>query len=298
VVDQAHNLRVLAQKKAKPVHGIHGDGEKKQWQKQSNCRTIAVTSGKGGVGKTNIALMLAIGLAKLKKKVLLLDADLGLANVHILLGLAPKKHLGDILEGNGEISEVICQGPYGLDILPGASGLEALANMDSVQHETLRKRLHGIESTYDFMIIDTSAGIGRGTTEFCRHADLGLLVLTPEPTSLSDAYAMVKVLYQKKIHKLAVLVNMAQSEPEGKEIFDKLNMLVVKFLKEGLRLIDICPADPDVPRLIRKQKIILLESPQKKISLKLQTCARRLAGLPPLKKNGFFSRLFRHRDEP
>lgn len=287
MIDQAHNLRVRMQQARAQESAVVPPG-----RTTGQCRSIAVTSGKGGVGKTNIALMVSITLARLNKKVLVLDADLGLANVHILLGVAPQHTLQHLLDQSATLEQTIYAAPQGVDILAGASGLERLANLDSLQLELLRRRLSGLEGQYEYLIVDTGAGIGRTTIEFCRNADTVLLVLTPEPTSLADAYAMVKILYDKGQSRIGVVVNMAASDREGRDIFDKLNALVVKFLKKPLALIDIIPYDGEIPKMVRRQQTIVVEQPHRKVSLRLQAVARKLCGLSCGGSPGFFARLF------
>lgn len=292
MIDQAHKLRGLVSRGPMRETGVQ-ERQPGRFVDGKQCRTIAVTSGKGGVGKSNMALMLSIALTRLKKRVLLLDADLGLANIHILLGIAPRRNVSDLVNGTAAVEEILCGGPEGLHILPGASGLEAMANLDSLQLEILSRRLAGLEQQFDYMVIDTSAGIGRTTTELCRHADTSLVVLTPEPTALADAYAMVKVLQEKKSPKQVVMVNMALSDHEGREMFDKLSALVVRFLGKPIDLLEIIPTDPEVPRLIKRQRVFLLEHPNREVSVRICAAARKLCGLPSAVRPSFFSRIFR-----
>jgi flagellar biosynthesis protein FlhG len=290
VIDQASKLRVMVKEQtASPARSSTGETVAAGTVKL--CRTIAITSGKGGVGKSNIALMLAIALANAHKKVLLLDADLGLANIHILLGLAPRGNISNLLNDSGNVDEVICDGPGGIKVLPGASGLEDMANIEPLRLEMLRRKLALLDQQYDFMIVDTGAGIGRTTTSFAGNADRVVLVLTPEPTSLADAYAMVKVLYEKKSQVISVIVNMASSDKEGHEAFDRLNTLVIRFLKKPLELLDIVPSDPEIARLVRKQKSLMVEDPKRTACLRITNCGRKLTGLPVQKRSGFFARL-------
>jgi flagellar biosynthesis protein FlhG len=286
VIDQASKLRHMVREQPgvplrQPVAPVSA----------KTCRTIAVTSGKGGVGKSNLALMLSIALANARKRVLLLDADLGLANIHILLGLAPRGTLANLLNDSGSLDDVICDGPAGIKVLPGASGLEELANIEPLRLEMLRRKLSILEQQYDFMIVDTGAGIGRTTTAFAGTADQTVLVLTPEPTSLADAYAMVKVLYEKSAQPISVLVNMAGSDKEGRETFERLNTLVIRFLKKPLELLDIIPTDPEISRLVKRQKVLLIEDPKRTACVRISNCARKISGLPVQKRPGFFARL-------
>jgi ATPases involved in chromosome partitioning len=257
------------------------------------CRIIAVTSGKGGVGKSNISLSLAIALSSLKKEVCIVDADLGLANIHLLLGIVPRRNLSNCIDEECELSEIIAHGPAGVHIIPGASGLEKLANLDPLRMGMLQRKLGELESQYDYMIIDTGAGIGKITVEFASKADMAVVVLTPEPASFADAYAMVKVLYDKKITRLAALVNMVSSDAEGKETFDKLNTLVVKFLKRPLELIGILPFDKQVSLLAKRQKMVLMENPRSLFAGRMAAIARTISGVQASRREGFFARLFK-----
>lgn len=255
-------------------------------------KSIAVTSGKGGVGKSSMALFLASTLSAMKKKVLLLDADLGLANVHILLGIAPQKTIAHVVEGGCTLNETIVSGIGGFEIIPGASGLEKLANLDIGRLEKLRQEFSRLESCYDILIIDTGAGIGTNVTQFAAKADVALVVMTPEPTSLADAYAMVKVLYDRGAHRVAVVVNMATSDRDGIETFDRLNALVVKFLKKPLDHFGTLLYNREVSRYVRKQQLLELEKNNEQLARRLHVISRRLIGQQRAEKTGFFGRFW------
>lgn len=283
--DQAQKLREMAMERGiEPVQH--------QQKPSGTCKSIAVTSGKGGVGKTNVALFTAVFVAAFRKKVLLLDADLGLANVHILLGMIPDKNISHYIDGQCSVDKIIYRGPGGIDIIPGASGLEKLANIDLGRLELLQHEFMKLESKYDFMIIDTGAGIGTNVTQFASKTDLSLIVMTPEPTSLADAYAMVKVLYEKGCTKIAVVVNMCASEREGNETFDRLNALVVKFLKRPLELFGTLPLDRDVSQCVKKQKLMVLDKGHDAFNKKVLEIARKVSGVQVIQKQGFFSRFW------
>jgi flagellar biosynthesis protein FlhG len=260
-------------------------------------RSIAVTSGKGGVGKTNISLFLAVTLARMNRKVLLLDADLGLANVHILLGVAPRLNLSHVVNGECGIEQIVWKGPNGIDLLPGASGIEAMANIDRTGLSRLRQMLCVMERDYDFLIIDTAAGIGSSVTQLVSQADVPLLVMTPEPTSLADAYAMAKVLFERGAERIAVVVNMATSDREGMETFDRLDAIVVKFLKKQVVFYGMLPFDRDVSRYVKKQQLLVMEVPCGRFSEKTQGIAWKVAGARPLRKESFFMRLWKKPDD-
>jgi flagellar biosynthesis protein FlhG len=255
------------------------------------CKSIAVTSGKGGVGKSNISISLAVALSALNKKVCVVDADLGLANIHIMLGIAPKYNVSHAVNEECGLVDVIAHGPGGIDVLPGASGIEKMANLDPLLLGMLRRKFTELENMYDFLIVDTGAGISRTVTEFAASSDATVVVATPEPASFTDAYAMIKVLYEKKMARLSVLLNMAGNDREGKETFDKLNALVVKFLYKPLEMLGMLPFDRQIPALIRHQKLAVMENPRSLFSLRIRNCARTLCGVAQIKKEGFFARI-------
>ncbi len=289
--DQAQRLRELARNR-ELVNTLTASNLNSFSSGVIRCKSIAVTSGKGGVGKTNIALSLAVVLASLRKKVLLLDADLGLANVHILLGLAPKFNLSHFLDQTCTLEQLIIKGIGGVDILPGASGLDKLANLDQGRLEFLQHSFFNLEQKYDFMIIDTGAGIGANVIRFASRADLSVLVMSPEPTSLADAYAMVKILYENGAQRIQTLVNMAVSERDGLETFDRINALVVKFLKKPLEFLGVLLYNKEIPLFVRKQRLLVLEKPGDGFSLRIAAVARKLSGLAPVKRAGFFRKFW------
>ena len=288
MIDQASALRTMVSRMAAPPLPVP-----LVVARPTNCRSFAVVSGKGGVGKTNVALTLAIMFAALKKKVILLDADLGLANVHIMLGMAAKYSLADVADGRCTLEQSLCTGPQGIHLIPGASGLESMANIDRMRLGLLQRQLQTLEQAYDILIVDTAAGIGSITTEFAAACDHALLVVTPEPTSLADAYATVKTLSRRGMAVPYVVVNQAQTDLEGRETFDKLNTLVVKFLQSSLELLAIVPFDRAVSRSVKKQQPLCCTQPDHPVAQRLYAAARRLAGLGAShKKEGFFTRFF------
>jgi flagellar biosynthesis protein FlhG len=257
------------------------------------CVSIAVASGKGGVGKTTVALVLAESLANLQKKVLLMDADLGLANIHILLGIAPRFNISHVVAGECGINDILVEAAPGVFLAPGASGLEQLSNIDAGRLEKLRAAFTGLEEGYDYLIMDTGAGIGSTVTGFARYADLVLLVMTPDPSSLADAYALVKVLYEKGNANVAVAVNMTSSVEEGRDAFERLNKVVVNFLKKPVELYAILLNDREVLRLGRRQRH-LAKGAGGVFYKSVAVLARKLSGYSiaePAGK-GFFGKLF------
>jgi flagellar biosynthesis protein FlhG len=288
VKDQAEKLRELA--KSMRLSGPAPSPKRKR----GRCRSIAVTSGKGGVGKTTLALILGSSLAKLSNRVLLLDADLGLANIQILLGIAPRQNISHVVAGECAIADILLEAAPGMYLAPGASGLEKLTNIDALRFEKLRADFMGLEDGYDYLIMDTGAGIGATVTGFARHADLVLLVMTPDPSSLADAYAMVKVLYEKGNNNIAVVVNMAANEDEGRDAFEMLRKMVANFLKKPVRLYAILNNEREVLRLGRRQLHLAGGGEGVNFYRTVAALARRLTGhqSPIAAKNGFFGRFF------
>ncbi|MBN1129529.1 MAG: P-loop NTPase [Chitinispirillaceae bacterium] len=291
--DQARKLRELAGAGMFEAIAV-SDAETAAPAARPRCTSIAVTSGKGGVGKTNIALSLAIALSRMKKKVLLFDGDLGLANLHLLLGVAPRLDLSHVVRGVRTLEEVVWRGPMGVDILPGASGMAEMADLDRSSVESLSGRLCRFEHNYDYLIVDTAAGIAASVTRLASRTDLALLVLTPEPTSLADAYAMAKVLFEQGAQRIAAVVNMAVSDREGAETFDRLNALVVKFLKKCVMSYGVLPYEKEVPRSVKKQQVLVMDDPGGRFSGKIQSVAWKITGAAHAAPGGFFGRIWNH----
>lgn len=292
MIDQAKKLREMV-RETRPGT-VRPSAVKKGRSKTGirSCRSIAITSGKGGVGKSHSAISLAVALTRLKKKVLVFDGDLGLANIHIMLGIAPKYNLAHVIREECTLSETLCTGPGGITIIPGSSGIMSMATLESLRLESLIRDLAHLEAEYDFLLIDGGAGIGQASVQLCCMADSVLLIIRPEPTSLADAYSTTKILFSRGMEKINVLVNMADSDRDGKEIFDKLQSLVTKFLQKEIHLAGIVPFDKNVSKYIRAQKNIIIEKKTSPVSLKIQNCARKLCGMPVMKRNSFFSRFF------
>lgn len=242
-MDQADGLRQLAAK------GRLG---------RSPLRVFAVTSGKGGVGKTNATANFAMLAAKSGKRVLILDADLGLANVEILLGIKPKYHIGDLLHKGMSLDEVIVQGPHGISLLPAGSGVKSLTDISDAQKMQLISSLDALEDKFDVVFIDTGAGIGDNVCFFAGAAQESILVVSPEPTSLVDAYAAVKVLSQDAgVSRFAVLINPVVDELPARDIFPKLTGVASRFLKAKLRLLGYVPRDENVHKAVMHQRTVV-----------------------------------------
>lgn len=221
-------------------------------------RVICISSGKGGVGKTNVATNLAYSLAQKKKKVLLLDADLNLANVDVLLGLTPKFNLHHVFTEEKNLTDVLIKGPGGFWILPASSGVMEMGDLTEDQKLFFLSEMENLGQDIDIMIIDTAAGINNNVIYFNLGAQERIIVLTPEPTSLTDAYALIKVLSTRHdIKKFRILVNIAKNEKEALSVYRKLSMVADRFLETlSLDYLGYIPYDQKLPDSVRKQKLI------------------------------------------
>lgn len=235
---------------------------------ESGLRVLAVSSGKGGVGKTNIVANLAYALSKRGKKVLVVDADLGLNNIDILLGLASKKHIGHVLSGDSNVEDIILQGPEGIHVLPAGDGLQELTQLETEKKMVLMDELDRVSRNYDYLIFDTGAGISPNVTFFCSAAHETILVATTEPTSLTDVYALMKVLHNKHSQKhFRLIVNSVVSEREAQGVFRNLTAVTDRFLKGvSVEYLGHIFQDPNVPKAIRQQKAFLEIYPFSKFS--------------------------------
>jgi flagellar biosynthesis protein FlhG len=240
-------------------------------------RVIAVTGGKGGVGKTCVSVNLATGLAALGRRVVLLDGDLGLANVDVLLGLSPRYTLAHVLSGERTLDEILVTAKQGFKIVPAASGAADLAAMDGAGHLGLVQAFSGLATRVDALIIDTAAGIAPGVLQFSQAAQHVLVVVTDEPASLTDAYALIKVLSRDHgVARFRVVANMSRGAGEGETLFRKLEKVTGRFLDVLLEYAGDIPDDEHVRRAIRVQRPVLDAypgSPGGRAFKKLAACA-------------------------
>ncbi|MEW6433314.1 MAG: MinD/ParA family protein [Myxococcota bacterium] len=251
-------------------------------QAGGDVRVIAVTSGKGGVGKTNVTANLAILAAQAGRRVLIVDGDLGLANVEIIFGLTPRYHLGHLLDGTAELEQVLATGPEGVRVLPGGSGVRELSVLDDAQKLRFMTALDSIEDEFDLVLIDTGAGIGDNVVFFVVGAQEALLVLTPEPTSLSDAYAAVKVLsLEGGVEHFDVLVNQVATEQQAREIYEKLCTVSRRFLKARLKLVGHLPRDENIHRAVLSQRPVVQAFPNSPAARAMKVVADKLLSEPP-----------------
>jgi flagellar biosynthesis protein FlhG len=291
-IDQAHRLRQLVSQQAAP-----GSDLNRAAAAPRSAHVIAVASGKGGVGKTMIAVNLSIALAARGHRVILFDLDMGLANADIILGLEADWTWSEVLSGGRSIDEVILQAPGQIALVPGASGVAHLANLSEFERHRLMAAMQQIESRYDVVVLDCGAGISRNVVGFGTAADSVLVVATPEPTAITDAYAMIKAFAQQRdvaqpppvewaqrraaiprsLADIGVLVNVAESRREGKQTFERLASVAARFLHLPITDYGCILRDDHVPSAVRQRSPVILRYPRCPASTCLVASAARLS---------------------
>ncbi|MEC8435582.1 MAG: MinD/ParA family protein, partial [SAR324 cluster bacterium] len=230
--DQASSLRRIV-------------GESTTTSDSNRVKVLCITSGKGGVGKTNISINLSIALASMGRNVFLLDADLGLANIDVLLNLTPMYTLEHVLSGEKSINDIILDGPGDIKILPASSGVVEMTEMDRDQQVHLFRKLGEIEKEIDYLVIDTGAGIAPHTLRFVANSDEVLIVATPEPSSMTDAYSLIKIMVTRyQINKFRVIANNVVSPAEGRQVYERLQKVTRDFLKTEIDFMGHVLKDP------------------------------------------------------
>ena len=218
-------------------------------------QVIAVTSGKGGVGKTNVSVNLSCQMARQGKRVLLMDADLGLSNVDILMGLRPMRNLAHVLAGECELRDTLITGAFGVTLIPAASGIRGMADLSPAQHARLVQTLSTLEDDYDVLVVDTAAGISDSVVTFSRASQHVLVVITEEPTSLADAYGLIKVLARDAgVQQFKIVCNMVSSDAQARKIFERLCAVTERFLDVHLTLVGAIPRDEFLLKAVARQK--------------------------------------------
>lgn len=284
--DQAASLRILAEEKKLGKHKLgfpESDG---------GPVVIAVTSGKGGVGKTSMVVNLGLLLAKQGVRTVILDADLGLANVEVLVGIVPPYSIYDVLYGNKTFQEILINGPFDLKIVSGGSGLQELANIEQSQREKLISSLAFFQDKTEVLLIDTGAGISRNVLGFVAAAGEVIVVVTPEPTSLTDAYSLIKVLAKFELHeRVFFIVNQASSEQEAILTAERIILVANRFLRNiKLKYLGFILSDNIVVEAVKNQTPFVIMHPNSQatksltqITIKLNNLIGRKDSYPDLK---------------
>ena len=228
-------------------------------------RVLAVASGKGGVGKTNVSINLGVCLSALGRQVALMDADMGLANVDVLLGLQPKYNLSHVLSGERTLEEIIVTGPGGLRVVPASSGMQHMTELSPAEQAGLIRAFGSVGDDLDVMIVDTAAGIASGVVNFARACQDIILVVCDEPTSLTDAYAFIKLLNRDhQIYRFQILTNMVRDERQGRLLYEKLCRVTDHYLDVTLNFLGAIPQDENLRKAVQKQTPVSLLFPQSK----------------------------------
>ena len=256
--------------------------QRKNAKRSPNMRVIAITSGKGGVGKTNIVANLGFALSQLEKKVLILDADLGLGNIDVLLGIAPKYNLSHVFMGIKTIQEIMVEGPGNVKILPASSGIQELAHLTKDQKLRILEELDSLSESTDVLLIDTAAGISSNVMYFNVSAQEIMVVVTPEPTSITDAYALMKVLSLKySENKFKLVVNLAADSAEAQKVYRQLSLVADRFLDISIEYFGYILFDKSVSKGVMRQKVVSDIYPDAQASRCFADLAKRISVSPP-----------------
>ncbi len=244
-------------------------------------QVIAVTGGKGGVGKSNVSVNMSIALAEMGRRVVLLDADLGLANIDVLLGISSKNNISNVLSGEVPLQDILVNGPGGIRIIPAASGTQAMAQLAPEEHVGLIRAFSTIADQMDVLVVDTAAGISDGVVTFVKAAQEVLVVVTDEPTSITDAYALIKLLNRDHgLFRFRILANMVKTPQDGHNLFAKITKVTDRFLDIALQYVGSIPFDESVKRAVQRQKPVILAYPRAKASLAFKSLAKKVDSWP------------------
>jgi flagellar biosynthesis protein FlhG len=269
----------------------------------SPVRVVAVTGGKGGVGKTNVSVNLAVSAAEAGQKVMLFDADLGLANIDVVMGLHPKYTLSNVLKGECSLEEAMVEGPAGVMVVPGASGLQHMAELSPAEHTGLIRAFGDLNTDLDLLIVDTAAGISDTVVSFSRASHDILVVVCDEPASITDAYAIIKLLNRDFGHsRFRVLANMVHTAQEGRELYNKMCRVTDRYLDVTLSYMGAVPFDESLRRAVKGQRPVVQAFPRSRAAQAFRNLAKKMESWPmPSGANGqvqfFVERLIRYSSE-
>jgi flagellar biosynthesis protein FlhG len=244
---------------------------------QHKVRCIAITGGKGGVGKTNISINLATSFSRLNKRVMLLDADFGLANVDVVLGLTPEKNLLHVIENKSSLKDVLLDGPENIKIVPASSGVKRMANLNSLEQSGLISAFSEMGDQIDVMIIDTAAGISDSVVHFARAAGEVVVVVCDEPASIADAYALIKVLSRDyAVNKVSVISNQVESKAHGEMLFNQILKVINKYLDVSVSYLGAVPEDAYLKKAVKRQLAVTCAYPRSRSSEAFKEIAKKM----------------------
>lgn len=264
-----------------------------QMSAPSSINVVAVTSGKGGVGKTNVSVNLAVSLAAQGKSVVLFDADLGLANVDIALGLKPKYDIRHVISGERTLEEILMVGPNGIRVIPASSGVSSMTSLTSQQQAGLIRAFNELSFPVDALIVDTGAGIDLSVLTFTSACQEIIVVICDEPTSITDAYALIKVLNREcGVKRFQLLANMVDNDSQGRQLFDKVSRVADRFLDVHLGYLGAIPRDDYLRKAVQQQSAVVLAYPRSRSAQALTKLAKTIESNSNLHQNsgglGFF----------
>ncbi len=264
-----------------PISRMAATSIRRMPKQKTPVRVITVTSGKGGVGKTNVSVNLAMALSNAGKRVTIMDADLGLGNIDVLLGLHPQYTLNHVIEGEQQLDDVIVHGPGNMSIIPAASGVQNMAELSPSQHAGLIQAFSEMNHHLDVLLVDTAAGITDSVISFSRAAQDVLVVVNDEPASITDAYALIKVLNREHgLFRFRILCNRVKSAQQGRELYSTITRVTDRFLDVALDYIGFIPDDEFVVKAIRKQRPVVDAYPRSKASMAFRTLAGKVDKWP------------------
>lgn len=265
----------------------------RQMRHMKPVRVIAVTSGKGGVGKTNLSVNIGVALAKVGRRVAILDADMGLANVDILLGMFPEFNLSHVLNGEKTLKQIMMTGPAGVKIIPASSGIQRMSDLSSAEQAGVIRAFSEIDKELDVLIVDTAAGISASVVNFARACQEIIVVVCDEPTSLADAYAYIKLLNRDYgLSSFHIITNMVQSAEHGQALFNKLSKVTDRYLDVALQFVGAVPNDEYLKKSVQKQTPVVEAFPQSKSALAIKNLARKIDHWPLKPKAGGYLEFF------
>ena len=244
-------------------------------------QVIAISGGKGGVGKTNVSINLAVSLAEIGRKVMVLDADLGLANIDVVLGLHPKYDLSHVLRGEKGLDEIIVEGPMGIRLIPGASGIQHMAELSPAEHAGIISAFSELGSDIDTLIVDTAAGISDTVISFTRASQEVIVVVCDEPASITDAYAIIKLLNKEYgSTRFRILANMVRTPQEGRDLYNKMCAVTDRYLDVMLSFMGAIPYDENLKKAVKSQKPVVIAFPRSKAAQAFKNLARKVESWP------------------